>query len=176
MRAAISMHTNRFIRYVCAASFAIHLLTGCASQLRAQVYEKVFSFTDARAAELAASSTAGAWPRASLVQGSDGNFYGTTDFGGTNNAGTVFKMTPAGALTTLVEFGSTNKGIGPRGLVQGSDNNLYGTTVVGGWNNAGTIFRITPDGVLTTLVEFTDTGPSNNGRLPSGPVQGGDGN
>ena len=113
MRAAISVHTNRFIRYVCAASFAIHLLTGCASQLRAQVYEKVFSFTDARAAELAASSTAGAWPRASLVQGSDGIFYGTTSIGGANTQGTIFKMTPAGVLTTLVDFtdnGPSNKG------------------------------------------------------------------
>ncbi len=47
----------------------------------------------------------GSGPQAPLVQGSDGNFYGTTTYGGPNGGGTVFKMTPAGVLTTLVAFG-----------------------------------------------------------------------
>jgi len=44
-------------------------------------------------------------PQAALVQGSDGNFYGTTEYGGANGLGTVFQVTPAGVLTTLVSFG-----------------------------------------------------------------------
>jgi uncharacterized repeat protein (TIGR03803 family) len=94
-----------------------------------------------------------------LVQGSDGNFYGTTAGGGagcsaTGAGGTVFKMTPAGALTTLVYFNGAN-GISPQAaLVQGSDGNFYGTTTYGGPGSGGTVFKVTPDGVLTTLVAF----------------------
>jgi uncharacterized repeat protein (TIGR03803 family) len=44
-------------------------------------------------------------PAAGLIQGTDGNFYGTTEYGGAGGFGTVFKMTPAGVLTTLVSFG-----------------------------------------------------------------------
>ena len=38
------------------------------------------------------------------MQGSDGNFYGTTYYGGANNVGTVFEITPGGTLTTLYSF------------------------------------------------------------------------
>ena len=55
----------------------------------------------------------GAYPEAGLVQGSDGNFYGTTTSGGTNNAGTVFKISPNGALTTLYSFTGGNDGANP---------------------------------------------------------------
>ena len=64
--------------------------------------------------------------------GSDGNFYGTTYQGGASDYGTVFKLTPGGVLTTLVDFTGTtgsNKGRYPMaGLVQGGDGNFYGTT------------------------------------------------
>ena len=86
-----------------------------------------------------------------LVQGSDGNFYGTTFDGGANNDGTVFRISPVGTLTTLFQFGGAN-GTCPRaGLVQGSDGNFYGTTSSGGTNNDGTVFRISSVGTLTTL-------------------------
>jgi uncharacterized repeat protein (TIGR03803 family) len=120
------------------------------------------------------SGTNGSHPVASLVQGSDGNFYGTTEYGGPNwNNGTVFQMTPTGALTTLVSFNGTN-GIYPAAaLVQGSDSNFYGTTLLGGAYNRGTVFKMTFAGALTTLVSF-------NGLLDSSPfaalVQGTDGN
>src|SRR5207244_2674484 len=101
-------------------------------------------------------------PESELIQGTDGNFYGTTTEGGANNYGTVFTMTPAGVLTTLVEFtgnGATNKGTSPQaGLVQGSDGNFYGTTYGGGASGKGTVFQMTPVGVLTTLMEFTGNG------------------
>src|SRR5205823_5416221 len=86
--------------------------------------------------------------------------------------GTAFKMTPAGALSTLVEFtgnGTVNKGAGPRGaLVQGSDGNVFGVTSGGGANSSGTIYKMTPDGSLTTLAEFSGRGASSLGKSPDG--------
>jgi uncharacterized repeat protein (TIGR03803 family) len=118
------------------------------------------------------NDTNGSSPLDRLVQGSDGNFYGTTNGGGSNSQGTVFKVTPSGTLTTLVNFNFTN-GSSPSGLVQGSDGNFYGTTAGGGSNSQGTVFKVTPPGILTTLVNFNDT----NGNFPHAElVQGSDGN
>jgi uncharacterized repeat protein (TIGR03803 family) len=112
-------------------------------------------------------------PYARLVQGSDGNFYGTAQGGGANDAGTVFKITPSGTLTTLYSFG-VGDGKSPYGwLVQGSDGNFYGTTSAGGAHNSGTVFKITPGGTLTTLHTFN----LSDGTSPSaGLVQGSNGN
>jgi uncharacterized protein (TIGR03437 family) len=109
-----------------------------------------------------------------IVQGSDGNFYGTTTNYGAGD-GSIFKITPAGVLTTLHTFNGTD-GSYPRGtLVQGSDGSLYGTTVNGGVNDTGTIFKITPSGALTTIYSFGHIPPS--GQNPGGGlVQGSDGN
>jgi uncharacterized repeat protein (TIGR03803 family) len=94
------------------------------------------------------------------VQGTDGNFYGTTSHGGNENgAGAVFKLTPQGTLTTLYSLcgqiackdGSTPRG----GLALGSDGNFYGTTSLGGKFGYGTVFKITPSGVLTRLHSFS---------------------
>ncbi len=123
----------------------------------------------------------GANPRAALVQGSDGYFYGTTEWGGTNGMGNVFKISTDGALTSLYYFGSVQDtnglpldGGGPNGLVQGSDGNFYGTTVNGGTNGGnGTVFKISASGALTTLYSFTG---GNDGGGPNGLVQGSDGN
>ena len=52
----------------------------------------------------------GGWPVTGLVQGSDGNFYGTTYEGGTHGCGTVFKISANGALTTLYSFTGGNDG------------------------------------------------------------------
>jgi uncharacterized repeat protein (TIGR03803 family) len=93
-------------------------------------------------------------PSAALVQGSDGNFYGTTDGGGTGVGGTLFKMTPAGVLTTLVSFNGTNGSQPSAGLVQGTNGNFYGTTEYGGPGGGGTVFEVTTNGALTTLVSF----------------------
>ena len=109
-----------------------------------------------------------------LVAGTDGNFYGTTGGGGAyNNAsqcpsgcGTVFKITPAGALKTLYSFcAQTNcpDGSGPNALVLGSDGNFYGTSANGGTSTAcgvygcGTVFKITPQGAFTSLHSFDVT-------------------
>ncbi len=102
----------------------------------------------------------GAIPLAGLVRGSDGNFYGTTSEGGASSggtAGTVFKITPSGTLTTLYAFAGGDGGQPHGGLVQGIDGNFYGTTYAGGAWGVGTIFEITPGGTLTTLHSFSGT-------------------
>jgi uncharacterized repeat protein (TIGR03803 family) len=99
-------------------------------------------------------NTDGAEPNGGLVKDADGNFYGTTVFGGVYTDGTVFKITPSGELTTLHAFEGTD-GHGPQAaLVHGTDGNFYGTTLQGGANAGGTLFRITPGGTLTTLISF----------------------
>jgi uncharacterized repeat protein (TIGR03803 family) len=91
-------------------------------------------------------------PNAALVLGSDGDFYGTTLEGGPNGFGAVFKITPAGTLTTLYSFNGAD-GYFPNGLMQSAaDGNFYGITSWGGATGnctpsaCGTVFKITPGG------------------------------
>ncbi|MGA9304306.1 MAG: choice-of-anchor tandem repeat GloVer-containing protein, partial [Candidatus Sulfotelmatobacter sp.] len=119
----------------------------------------------------------GAFPQSILVQGTDGNFYGTTSGG----SGTVFRMSSAGTLTTLYSFcAQTNCPDGSQpyaGLVQGSDGNFYGTAAGGGTHNGGTVFKITPEGKLTTLYQFCSETDCKDGDQPYGAlIQGVSGN
>ncbi len=80
-----------------------------------------------------------------LIQGSDRNFYGVTGAGGARHRGTIFRITPAGVLTTLYNFCSLAEcadGHNPSGLVQGTDGNFYGTTALGGVNKRGVFYRL----------------------------------
>jgi uncharacterized repeat protein (TIGR03803 family) len=134
-----------------------------------------------------ASASDGVEPIAPLLQASDGNFYGTTSGGGVNGLGTVFKITPAGMETVLYAFGANPingaapQGANPQGpLIQATDGNLYGTTVGGGNSNClygcGTVFKITVAGALTTLYSFTGIqGSDGDGPAPF-LIQGSDGN
>jgi uncharacterized repeat protein (TIGR03803 family) len=111
--------------------------------------------------------TDGAYPGAGLVQSTNragnGDFYGTTEQGGANGYGTVFKITPDGRLTTLHGFDGTDGAYPYAGLVQTTDGNFYGTTEYAGAYNYGTVFKIAPDGRLTTLHSF---GGAQDGAYP----------
>jgi uncharacterized repeat protein (TIGR03803 family) len=95
----------------------------------------------------------GSYPFAGLAL-SDGNFYGTTQGGGSNGYGVVFKITPTGQITTLHNFNSVDGAEPDAALVQATDGNFYGTTSSGGTYGFGTVFKITPRGLLTTLHNF----------------------
>jgi uncharacterized repeat protein (TIGR03803 family) len=132
------------------------------------VFSSIYSF---------ANGTDGANPVAGLTRGKDGNFYGTTQSGGTNGDGSVFKITTNGVFTTLYSFKGGNDGSTPSAeLILGKDGNFYGTASAGGSNDVdlggdGTIFKVTPAGVLTSLHSFNTT----NGDYPQTPlVQGTD--
>jgi uncharacterized repeat protein (TIGR03803 family) len=121
------------------------------------------------------NGTNGANPSGALAQGTNGNFYGTTSAGGTNGGyGTVFEITPAGVLTSLVSFNNTNGADPAAPLVLGTNGIFYGTTYYGGASgNNGTVFQMTPAGVMTTMVSFNDA----DGANPQAPLtQGPDGN
>ncbi|WP_158267480.1 choice-of-anchor tandem repeat GloVer-containing protein [Adhaeribacter arboris] len=114
-------------------------------------------------------------PWGSLVQGTDGNFYGMTLLGGKYNYGTIFKMTPKGVYTVLRSFNGTTNGGSPYGnLVQGKDGNFYGMTSAGGTHGYGTIFKVTPTGTYTVLRALNGT---TDGSIPGGSlIQATDGN
>jgi uncharacterized repeat protein (TIGR03803 family) len=114
--------------------------------------------------------TDGAFPLGTLVQGYNGDFYGTTNAGnGTTEAGTVFKLTPTGTLTTLYIFPITDlDGSFPGTLARATDGKIYGTTSLGGAYGGGTIFSITPDGKLTTVYNFCALANCADGAEPVG--------
>jgi uncharacterized repeat protein (TIGR03803 family) len=104
------------------------------------------------------NGTDGSSPSAALVQATNGDFYGTTYYGGAADQGAVFEITPAGKLTRLYSFCSQAgcaDGASPGGaLLQATNGDFYGTTTTGGAYDAGTVFEITPAGTLTTLYSF----------------------
>jgi uncharacterized repeat protein (TIGR03803 family) len=128
---------------------------------------------------VAFDGTNGSLPPASLVQGTDGYMYGTTTEGGASGpfgAGTVFRITPAGKLTTLHSFSGTDGAYPFAGLVQGTDGEFYGTTSQGGANGYGAVFKITPTGKLVTVHSFCAQTNCADGEYPfAGLVQGIDG-
>jgi uncharacterized repeat protein (TIGR03803 family) len=134
---------------------------------------------------LESNCTDGGNPYAALVQGANGNFFGTTWGGGANDGnGTVFEITTGGKLTTLHSFAGTD-GAHPQGaLMLGTDGNFYGTTNAGGAQQGGcaaevrcgTVFKITPAGKFTTLYSFCSSSGCPDGQVPNAAlVQGSDG-
>jgi uncharacterized repeat protein (TIGR03803 family) len=116
--------------------------------------------------------TDGRNPAAALVQATNGDFYGTTEYGGASGEGTVFKINPAGKLTTLYSFcsqpGCTDGQVVVAGLLQATDGDFYGTTEYGGANGEGTVFKINPAGKLTMLYSFCSKAKCADGANPTG--------
>src|SRR5271170_3232387 len=152
-----------------AAMLVSAIITTQAAQ--AQTFKTLFSF----------DVTDGSNPYAGLVQGTNGNLYGTTYFFGVNGNGTAFEITPKGTLTTLYNFCSLSgctDGANPyAGLVLATNGNFYGTTVRGGANGYGTVFEITPSGNLTTLYSFCSlSGCTDGSGVTSALIQATNGN
>jgi uncharacterized repeat protein (TIGR03803 family) len=139
----------------------------CAAVASAQAYKDIFEFD---------GTTHGCCPQypATIAQGQDANFYGTTPTGGASNVGTVFKITAAGTETVLYNFDITHGSNPNGGLTLGVDGNLYGTSEHGGAHSYGNVFKVTPAGTLTVLYDFT--GGTDGGYPLAPPIQGTDGN
>ncbi len=125
--------------------------------LPAQTFKSLKSF----------DNTDAALPWATLIQGNDGNLYGTTQNGGNTacdlGCGTVFRIASNGELTTFT-FDGTNGSQPYAGLVQDPDGAFYGVTTSGGANDLGTVFKFTPNSGLSTLYSFS----ANTGYAPLG--------
>jgi len=133
----------------------------------------LYSFTGGNDGGNSSSGVIETNPAAGLIQASDGQLYGTTEFGGTYGFGTVFQITTNGSLTTLYSFtGGMDGGNSTASLMQASDGNLYGTA--SGGNLFGALFRITTNGAFTALYSFSG---ANDGAYPEAPlIQARDGN
>lgn len=123
----------------------------------------------------------GAQPWGALIQGTNGNLYGTAANGGKNNSGTFFELTPAGKLSGIYSFCSqTNCADGANpysGPILGSDGNFYGVTRHGGNStSSGTFYKMTTGGKITTLYTFCPVIPCIDGQYPNGVVQASNGN
>ncbi len=141
---------------------ALTLLVTAASAQTFSVFY-TFNFTD------------GSGPNGGLILDSTGNFYGTTQFGGSSNRGIIFKLNPAGQQTILYSFtGGTDGGIPIGRLIRDAQGNLYGISSLGGdpTCSCGTVFKLKTDGTLQVLHAFlggTD-GSQNQGQAELGLV------
>jgi uncharacterized repeat protein (TIGR03803 family) len=159
---SVRLKTAEFFRF---SAIILLVLTGPFSRADAQTITALWPFT---------GGSDGAYPYGALIQGTDGNFYGTASGGGASGSGTVFRISASGTFTNLHIFQGSD-GMTPYGaLAAGIDGNFYGTTYRGGASNNGTVFRISPSGTFTSLYSF---GISIDGIRPqAGLVQGTDSN
>jgi uncharacterized repeat protein (TIGR03803 family) len=162
-----------------ASSFAAARISGATpsplppfSQIHlAQIWSTIYSDSNA----ILSTGSSGGNPFSALVQGSDGNFYGTTRNGGGSGVGTVFQITSSGSLTTLYSFTGGGDGGNPTSaLVEGTNGFFYGTTGTNGSGGSGTVYSITPGGSVNVLYSFT--GGDDGGNPYAGLVTGTDGN
>lgn len=135
-------HRDRSLLIRIGIGFALALLANAESVAAQNVFEVVTAFRCCKG------------PATSLLEASDGRFYGTTVQSGAHSNGTIFAMDAAGNITTLHEFSGLEGAFPEAALIQPTDGLLYGTTAAGGTANQGTVYRITPEGVLTTLHSF----------------------
>jgi uncharacterized repeat protein (TIGR03803 family) len=129
----------------------------------------------------AGGATDGAYPTAALFAANDGKYYGTTEFGGSDNRGTLFSLTAQGSVTELYSFtgdggigGSLDGAYPQNGVIQASNGNFYGTTNDGGAYNVGTVFQFVPGGAESVIYTFSGAAQlytSTDGAYPEGVVQ-----
>src|SRR5690242_15192837 len=123
----------------------------------------------------------GSNPLGDLIQASDGNLYGTANYGGYNyfffGYGTVYRVSISGTFTVLYSFDTGIDAQHPMlsNLTEDSDGTFYGTTAVGGYYHNGTVFNMTPDGFLFPIYEFSQYGSDGTGPS-AGVIRGSDGN
>jgi uncharacterized repeat protein (TIGR03803 family) len=146
------------------AANAIDAAKSAATTTGTAVFKRLHYFAGDDGAE-------GFGPYATLVLGTDGNFYGTTFYGGPEAdrcncsvGGTVYRMTPAGVITVLHTFMSSDGASPAGGLAIGPDGSFYGTTVGGGDYGGGTAFKIDMAGNFKMLHSFG--GPAKDGSKP----------
>jgi uncharacterized repeat protein (TIGR03803 family) len=165
---------SKFSWYSSACAFAV--LWTSAAIAQAPHFTTLTSF----------ANTNGAYPWATLLLASDGNFYGTTQNGGKNtdcgygySCGTVFRITPGGKLTVIHNFTNDGGNSSLAGLVQGANGDLYGVTLSGGKTipqlpyGMGVVFELSLSGKYTVLHKFAYT----DGASPqAGLMLGHDGN
>jgi uncharacterized repeat protein (TIGR03803 family) len=115
-----------------------------------------------------------------LIRASNGNLYGTTQFGGTNGLGTFFEVTSTGEYRVLYNFCSQPNcadGVAPQvPPIQGINGNLYGTTFTGGLNDGGVVYEISPSGSFKVFYNFCAPPDCADGSIPNGLVQDASGN
>lgn len=143
--------------------------------LAISVYSQVL---EERLLSFGSQNQAGHYPAGLLVQGHDGAFYGTTQAGGAETNGTVFKLSADGLSCTVLHTFSAAGNDGRRpgaGLVQANDGVLYGTTTRGGSRNYGTVFKLNTNGINYSVIHHF-SGAGGDGSDPEAElVQGRDG-
>jgi uncharacterized repeat protein (TIGR03803 family) len=126
---------------------------------------------------LGVAGAPGQRPYGGVAQGNDGTFYGTTLQGGTNGAGTVFRLNRDGSGYTTLHTFTTNgvDGRSPNGLIVGTDGALYGTSSIGGSHGAGTVYKLNTNGTSYSVLH-NFVGTVTDGQFPqAGLAQGSDG-
>ena len=160
------MQANRLRASMVYALLALGL--AAANALPAQVLTTLYSFCTVSGGNCPDGENL----YAGLVQGLDGNLYGTTYQGGTYGGGTVFKIGTSGSLTTLYNFcavsGCADGQFPYAGLTLATNGSFFGTTQGGGTSSYGTVFSITPAGVLTTVYSFCSQSGCADGGYPYG--------
>ena len=142
------MHIRTSKKLVATVTGLVISLAGAPGAASAAVFLTMHQF--------GAVAADGAYPRAPMLQGADGNYYGVTHGGGLYGAGTVFQMTPAGVTTVLHQFDTVN-GSGPTGITELASGDLVGATYAGGANSSGVVFRLTKTGYFTVLHTLNGT-------------------
>jgi uncharacterized repeat protein (TIGR03803 family) len=146
------------------AAMVVLTLAGSAVPAQAQTYKVLYEFP--------INGPAPQWPGGPLAQGRNGDLYGWSYEGGTNNDGSMWKTTPSGSVHVVYSFNSNNGPDCQNGMTLGTDGNFYGTALTS-CTGAGYVFKLTPGGTLTVLHAFTGT-PDGSGPGPL--VQYTDGN